>query len=45
MRKDNRSWDAKGQMPWSDESIITDENGKKFKIVTVLNPKEKNDTK
>jgi len=40
MRKDSRSWDPHSQMPWGHKTIITDENGKKFKVEVTLNPKE-----
>ena len=40
IRKDNHSWDPHGQMPWSDEQTVTDASGKKYKVVTILNPKE-----
>ncbi len=40
MRKDNHSWDPHSQMPWGHKTIITDKNGKKFKVEVTLNPKE-----
>lgn len=41
MRKETRSWDPNGQMPWSKTMTVSGDNGRKYKVEVKLNSREK----